>query len=90
MLSNVNGRKLAYALTADGINELTERDKKFAMRTFRIANEYSKALINAFENAEKNAKTKVILYGKSHIEFLLKYAAGEAGLDFEKKPCSEK
>ena len=35
MLSNVNGRKLAYAVTAAGISELTKRGKSFALRTFK-------------------------------------------------------
>ena len=35
MLTNVNGRKLAYAVTAEGIAELTERGRRFAKRTAR-------------------------------------------------------
>ena len=41
MLTNVNGRKLAYAVTAEGLFELAERGKKFALRTFKLANGYS-------------------------------------------------
>lgn len=31
MLTNVNGRKLAYAITPDGIAELAKRGKSFAL-----------------------------------------------------------
>lgn len=41
MLTNVNLRKLSYAVTPDGIAELTSRSQKFAKRTFAIANTYN-------------------------------------------------
>lgn len=44
MLTNVNGRKLAYAVTPEGISELAKRGKSFALRTFKLANVYSEAL----------------------------------------------
>lgn len=44
MLSNVNLRKLSYAVTPAGIAELTERSQTFAKRTFAIANRYNDTL----------------------------------------------
>lgn len=85
MLSNVNGRKLAYALTAEGINELAERGKKFAVRTFYLANNYSKTLVEAISKARDEGKSKVILYGDSYIKFLLEYACTMEGMEFENK-----
>lgn len=85
MLSNVNGRKLAYAVTPEGISELTERGKSFALRTFKLANNYSEAFCKKFAEAKANGKTKVVLYGESYIKFIIKYACMEAGLEFEQK-----
>lgn len=90
MLSNVNGRKLAYAVTADGIAELANRGKKFALRTFRLANVYSEAFCKMFMEAKAAGKTKVVLYGDSYIKFIIKYACIETGLKFEQKEISAK
>lgn len=83
MLTNVNGRKLAYALTPEGLSELAERGKKFAIRTFKLANDYSKTIANAIAKARELGKTKVVLYGKSYIKFLVEYACTMESMEFE-------
>lgn len=85
MLTNVNGRKLAYAVTADGIAELAKRGKAFALRTFKLANVYSETFCKKFMEAKAAGKTKVVLYGDSYIKFIIKYACNEVGLEFEEK-----
>lgn len=85
MLTNVNGRKLAYAVTPDGIAELSKRGKSFALRTFKFANVYSETFCKKFMEAKAAGKTKVVLYGDSYIKFIIKYACSEVGLDFEEK-----
>ena len=85
MLTNVNGRKLAYAVTPDGIAELAKRGKSFALRTFKLANVYSEIFCKKFMEAKAAGKTKVVLYGDSYIKFIIKYACSEVGLDFEEK-----
>ena len=67
MLTNVNGRKLAYAVTPDGIAELVKRGKAFALRTFKFANVYSETFCKKFMEAKAAGKTKVVLYGDSYI-----------------------
>lgn len=90
MLTNVNGRKLAYAVTAEGISELAKRGKSFALRTFKLANVYSEAVCKKFMEEKASGKTKVLLYGDSYIKFIIKYACNEVGLDFEEKHASDK
>lgn len=90
MLTNVNGRKLAYAVTPDGLTELANRGKKFALRTFKLANVYSEAFCKKFLEAKAAGKTKVVLYGDSYIKFIIKYACSEVGLDFEEKETTAK
>jgi len=90
MLSNVNGRKLAYAVTPDGISELAERGKIFALRTFKLANVYSETFCKKFMEAKTAGKTRVVLYGNSYIKFIIKYACDEIGLEFEQKETSAK
>ena len=88
MLTNVNGRKLAYAVTAEGISELANRGKKFALRTFKLANVYSEAFCRRFMEAKAAGKTKVVLYGDSYIKFIIKYACNEVGMEFEHREAT--
>lgn len=85
MLTNVNLKKLSYAVTPEGISELTARSQKFARRTFRIANKYNETLCNLVKTAKDDGKKSVILYGSSYIKFLLEYACQTLQIDFEER-----
>ena len=85
MLTNVNDRKLAYAVTAEGIFELAERGKRFAKRTFAIANQYNDVLFEVISKAKDEGKNRVILYGKSYIRFLLEYVCVTCNMEFVEK-----
>lgn len=87
MLTNVNGRKLAYALTADGILELTERAKRFAVKNFSLANECNEKICAIVRDAKEAGKHTVVLYGQSYIKFLILYACEKYGMYFEE--CSD-
>lgn len=82
MLSNVNGRKLAYAVTPTGIAELAERGRRFALRTFKVANEYNDVLYEMISKAKAGGKKRVVLYGESYIRFLLAYVCERVGIEF--------
>ena len=85
----MNLRKLSYAITPAGMAELTERSRRFAKRTFELANRYNETLCNAVLKAKKDGKKELVLYGKSYIKFLLVYACQEIGLTFKEKSCDE-
>lgn len=85
MLSNVNLRKLSYAITPAGIAELSARSRTFAKRTFAIANKYNETICNAVAQAKKEGKDTIALYGKSYIKFLLAYACQTHGVTFVEK-----
>ena len=89
MLSSVNKRKLAYAVTPAGLNELAARGKKFVVRTFRIAHTYNESLTEEIALAKQQGKNKVVLYGESYIKFLLEYASRENQLSFEIRSAAE-
>ena len=85
MLSNVNLCKLSYAITPAGIAELTGRSQSFAKRTFELANKYNDTLCKVVLDAKKEGKTKLALYGKSYIRFLLIYACQTLNVTFLEK-----
>ena len=89
MLTNVNMRKLAYAITPEGIAELKARSQKFAKRTFELANTCNDTLCNIICQAKKQGKNTLILYGKSYIRFLLIYACQILNVSFVEKEIDE-
>lgn len=89
MLSNVNLKKLSYAITPEGIAELTARSQKFAKRTFAIANKYNDTLCRVVADAKKNGKHTLALYDKSYIKFLLVYACQTLGVTFVEKDVND-
>ena len=88
MLTNVNLRKLSYAITPEGIAELSQRSQTFARRTFALANEYNQKLCQLVATAKKNGKTSVVLYGSSYIKFLLEYACQIHNVAFVEKSAT--
>ena len=90
MLSNVNLRKLSYALTPAGIAELKSRSSKFARRTFELANVYNEKICALVAGAKNHGKKSAVLYGKSYIKFLISYACQTSGLEFFEKDTCEK
>lgn len=88
MLSNVNLRKLSYAITPAGIAELSARSRTFAKRTFAIANKYNETICNAVAQAKKEGKDTIALYGKSYIKFLLAYACQMHSVTFVEKEAA--
>ena len=89
MLSNVNLKKLSYAITPAGIAELTKRSRTFARRTFEIANDFNTSVCALVESARAQGKKSVILYGKSYIKFLLEYACQTYGLRLKEKKVTD-
>lgn len=89
MLKNVNARKIAYALTEEGLRELKERSKAFAKRTFALASRYNEILYKKIIDAKLHGKTRVVLYGKSYVKFLIEYACEKAEIDFEVREISD-
>ena len=89
MLTNVNLRKLSYAITPKGIAELTTRSQSFARRTFALANKYNENICQIVAAAKNQGKKAVCLYGSSYIKFLLIYASQNFGVSFVEKDVND-
>lgn len=89
MLTSVNGRKLAYALTSQGINELYKCGRAFTARTFSIANKYNEIIYGLVNQAKIEGKSGVVLYGNSYIKFLISYVCNQLGVELQEKNTNE-
>lgn len=83
MLTNVNLKKLSYAITPDGVAELVGRGRRFAKRTFEIANHYNDALYSIIKAARDSGKIKVVLCGNSYIRFMIAYVCSQLEIELE-------
>lgn len=80
---NLNMSKLQYMLTVEGLAELTKRSFRFMKRNFEELNNYKKNIDAHIERAVKEGKQKVVLYGGSKIDFLLRESCLAHGMEFE-------
>jgi len=89
MIKNVNGCKLSYALTPEGMSEIYERGRSFAARTFAAVNDYNDILNKLVENARKDGKIRVVIYGPSNLRFLIVYTCERYGMQLEERGTDE-
>ena len=86
---NLNIRKLQYMLTAKGVEELTKRSLSFMKRNFAELSNYKKNIDEKISEVSKSGKNKVVLYGRSDVDFLIEESALSYGMMFEKRELSE-
>ncbi|MCM1321755.1 MAG: winged helix-turn-helix transcriptional regulator [Bacteroides sp.] len=82
LLTNLNARKIKYALTEEGMAELARRSKDFIRGTFSLISRYDTSILNAVRNAKLCGKKRVVLHGQSYIAFLIEYACARCGMEF--------
>lgn len=86
-VKNLNMKKVCYCLTAQGFEELSNRSSSFMKRSFSLMNDYAYGIEKLILQSKEQGKSKVILYGKSNIQFVIEWACQKngVGVDF----CSE-
>ena len=85
-IRKVNNRNIRYLVSPKGIRMLAVRSYAFVRRTIRgIVKSRDLVLRYAREAAEKGYR-KIELVGRSDLDFLVEYAATQAGMGFERKP----
>lgn len=82
-VKNLNMKKVCYYLTPEGLEEVRVRSCRYMKNTFSLMNEYAGKMQNVLQQAKDEGKTKVILVGKSNIDFLIEYTCEKTGLLFE-------
>lgn len=87
-VSRMDGRKLRYMLSAEGLTALTKRSIAFMQRNFSQLSAYKKNIDNSIRVARAAGKTKLTLYGSSQIDFLIVESCRAYGMEFETKDTS--
>lgn len=82
LVQKVSPRKVSYILTPDGLNELAGRTYRYLKRTMKKVVNYKETIVDIARDARERGFSRIGLLGKSDIDFIIEYAAGNAGLDY--------
>jgi DNA-binding MarR family transcriptional regulator len=80
----LNHRKIQYAVTIDGINELLRRSYRYFKRTIRNIMVYKDAIDRVINQAKRKNFTVILLIGSSDLEFIIEHGCHNNGLSFLK------
>ena len=73
-VQKVTGRRMAYALTPEGVREVARRSYSYFQRTMSNVDRYRQELEGLASDAADRGYGTVELVGKSDVDFLLEYA----------------
>lgn len=91
-LLHVNGRKIKYALTPSGMEEIAVRTVDYFMRASRNASLYRKKIDGFIESLGRSGYTGLLLLGPAELDFLFDYSCIKHGIQFYHcyKICAQK
>lgn len=81
-LLHVDGRKIKYALTPSGVEEIAVRTVDYFMRASRNASLYRKKIDGFIESLGRSGYTGLLLLGPAELDFLFDYACMKHGIQF--------
>jgi DNA-binding MarR family transcriptional regulator len=83
-VKKLNSRKIHYAVTLEGINEIIRRSYGYFKRTIRNVVFYKDRIDEAILKAKGHNISTVLLVGMSDLEFILEHVCQRHGLSFFK------
>ena len=84
MTKRVNSRNVSYIVSPAGVEEIFKRGYQYFKRTIDDVILYKESIEQLVEEAVASGHTAVVLVGKSDLDFLVEYACGKAGVEFNK------
>ncbi len=81
-IQKVNNRNIRYAVSPLGIEEISRKSFKFFKRTIKNIVVYKEAIEEILEEAERSGYRKIILIGKSDIDFIIEHICMKKGIPF--------
>ncbi len=83
-MRKLNSRKVQYAITPDGVNEIAKRSYRYFKRTIKNVAFYKERIDEAVAKAKIADCSSVVLLGQSDLDFLVEHACNRHGLTFLK------
>jgi DNA-binding MarR family transcriptional regulator len=83
-IRRINSRNIQYAISTAGMEEIARRSYRFLRRTFRDIAAYKETIHGLVKDAARRGSRRVLLVGRSDIEFIIEHCAATEGLAFIK------
>jgi len=88
-IKKLNSRKIQYAITIEGINEIIHRSYRYFKGTIRNVVYFREILEKLMLNASQKNIHTVMLVGNSDLDFIVEHACNRHGLRFQKAPNAD-
>jgi DNA-binding MarR family transcriptional regulator len=83
-VKKLNSRKIQYAVTLEGINEILKRSYGYFKRTIRNVVYYKNTIDEVIHGAKRKNISAVLLVGISDLDFIVEHSCQRWGLSFFK------
>ncbi|MCR5762079.1 MAG: winged helix-turn-helix transcriptional regulator [Treponema sp.] len=84
LIHKINRKNVRYALTAEGMRQITLNTANYMRKTFSLMKTYGNIIEKKVCVLKDNGYSKIVLAGKSNIDFLLEYSCQKIDMQFEK------
>jgi len=84
LVKKLNSRKLIYALSPEGLEEISRRTYRYMQKTFKDATIYRSVLEMYFLQKKREGFRTIVLYGNSDFDYIIDYVCDRHGLSFMK------
>ena len=81
IIKKINNRNIRYAITPQGIDEITKRSYRYFKRTIKNVVDYRRIIESLVEEIKGKEYTGVVLVGKSDLDFIVEHACHKQHLD---------
>lgn len=86
LIHKMSPRNVSYALTPDGMNELSSRTNRYLRRTIKQVVNYKETIESIARDAATRGFRRIGLLGNSDLDFIIEHASRKAGLPFDIYP----
>ena len=76
-IKKVNNRNIVYAVSPQGIEEISARSYKFFKRTIKNVVVYKEAIDEVVKGAKEKGFNNIFLVGKSDLDFIVEHMCGK-------------
>jgi DNA-binding Lrp family transcriptional regulator len=81
-IKKINNRKIMYAVSAEGIEEIMRRSYRYFKRTIKNVVFYKEAIAKLVETIRDRGYNGIILVGKSDLDFIIEHCCHNAKINY--------
>jgi DNA-binding MarR family transcriptional regulator len=87
VIRKVNNRNVLYAVSPAGLREIARRSASYLRRSVRAVVDYRKAIEGLVADAKRSGCSRIVLVGRSDLDFILEHACARARVELRREPA---